>query len=105
MLKTKDMFTLSAIVDKMGLDEDIKEILKSRKGKKVDESEIGQKLIFSIVKKMYKAQHEITQLLSDISNKPVKEIENLPLKETIELIKQLLQEEGVLGFLSQSQEE
>ena len=57
------MFTLSAIVDKMGLDEDIKVILSARKGKKVDEAEIGQQLIFSIVKKMYKAKTEITQLL------------------------------------------
>lgn len=101
MLKTKDMFTLSAIVDKMGLDEDIKEILSARKKKNFNDEEMGEKLIFSIVKKMYKAKVEITQLLADISGKSIKDVENLQLKETIELIKKLLQEEGVLSFLSQ----
>jgi acyl-CoA reductase-like NAD-dependent aldehyde dehydrogenase len=101
MLKTKDMFTLSAIVDKMGLDEDIKEILSARKKKNFNDEEMGEKLIFSIVKKMYKARAEITQLLADISGKTIKDVENLQLKETIELIKKLLQEEGVLSFLSQ----
>lgn len=101
MLKTKDMFTLSAIVDKMGLDEDIKEILAARKKKNFNDEEMGEKLIFSIVKKMYKAKVEITQLLADISGKSIKDVENLQLKETIELIKKLLQEEGVLSFLSQ----
>lgn len=101
MLKTKDMFTLSAIVDKMGLDEDIKEILSARKKKSFNDEEMGEKLIFSIVKKMYKARAEITQLLADISGKSIKDVENLQLKETIELIKKLLQEEGVLSFLSQ----
>ena len=102
MLKTKDMFTLSAIVDKMGLDEDIKEILSARKNKKgFSDEEMGEKLIFSIVKKMYKAKVEITQLLADISGKSIKDVENLQLSETIELIKKLLQEEGVMSFLSQ----
>lgn len=101
MLKTKDMFTLSAIVDKMGLDEDIKEILSARKKKSFNDEEMGEKLIFSIVKKMYKARVEITQLLADISGKSVKDVENLQLSETIELIKKLLQEEGVMSFLSQ----
>jgi acyl-CoA reductase-like NAD-dependent aldehyde dehydrogenase len=101
MLKTKDMFTLSAIVDKMGLDEDIKEILSARKKKNFNDEEMGEKLIFSIVKKMYKARAEITQLLADISGKTIKDVENLQLSETIELIKKLLQEEGVLSFLSQ----
>lgn len=101
MLKTKDMFTLSAIVDKMGLDEDIKEILSARKKKNFNDEEMGEKLIFSIVKKMYKAKVEITQLLADISGKSIKDVENLQLSETIELIKKLLQEEGVMSFLSQ----
>lgn len=101
MLKTKDMFTLSAIVDKMELDADIKEILSARKRKDVSEEEMGEKLIFSIVKKIHKARAEITQLLSNVSGKTVKEVEDLQLKETIELIKKLLQEEGVMDFLSQ----
>lgn len=102
MLKTKDMFTLSAIVDKMGLDEDIKEILAARKKKTgVNAEEMGEELIFSIVKKMYKARAEITQLLADVSGKSIKDVENLQLGETIELIKKLLQEEGVMSFLSQ----
>lgn len=101
MLKTKDMYVLSAIVDKMGLDEDIKLILSARKGKTITDTEMGEQLIVSIVKKMYKAKVEITSILSSISGKPSKEIDELPLKETIELIKTLLKEEGVMDFLSQ----
>lgn len=102
MLKTKDLFTLSEIVDKMGLDGDIQTILAARKNKDVTENEIGEKLIFAIIKKLHMAKKEITQLLANVSDKSIKDIEDLPVKETIALIKELLTEEGVLSFLSQS---
>lgn len=101
MLKTKDMFILSAIVDKMELDVDIKELLAARKHKDVNDEEMGEKLIFSIVRKIHKAKAEITQLLANVSGKTAKEVDDLELKETMDLIKQVLQEEGVMDFLSQ----
>jgi len=104
MLKTKDMFILSAIVDKMGLDEDIKGLL-GNKGDEVDESAIGRKLLFSIAKKLYKAEDEVILLLSNATGKPKKDIEDLPPKETLELIKNILQEQGVMDFLSQQAED
>lgn len=100
MLKQKDMFTLSAIVDKMELESDINKIV-SQKGKR-DTTEIGKVLVFSIARKLHRAQTEVTQLLSSATGKTKKEIEDLPLKETVGLIKGILQEEGVMDFLSQS---
>lgn len=100
MLKQKDMFTLSAIVDKMELENDINKII-SQKGKK-DTAEVGKVLVFSIARKLHRAQSEVTALLSSATGKTKKEIEDLPLKETVKLIKGILQEEGVMDFLSQS---
>ena len=41
MIKTKHIFQLSRIVDKMGLSEDIKDIFAETKKKNVDESALG----------------------------------------------------------------
>ncbi len=105
MLKQKDMFVLSAIVDKMGLDDDIQRIIEERKkkgkGEKINEEEFGYALLFSIGKKLHRAQPEVTQLISNYTGKSRKDVEEMPMSEVFDLIKTILQEQGVMDFLSQ----
>ena len=106
MIKTKHIFQLSRIVDKMELADDIKDLVsdaKGKDGKGADESALGYKIVMAIGRKLHMAETEVMGLLADISGKQVKDIENQSPKETIGMIKDLLSEEGVLDFLSNQQ--
>jgi len=103
MIKTKHIFQLSRIIDKMGLSEDIKDIFAETKKKNVDESALGYKIITALGSKLHMAEAEVMTLLADISGKPKKDIEDQSPKETFGMIRELLSEEGVLDFLHNQQ--
>ena len=103
MIKTKHIFQLSRIIDKMKLSEDIKEIFAETKKKNVDESSLGYKIITALGSKLHMAEAEVMTLLADISGKSKKDIEDQSPKETFGMIRELLSEEGVLDFLHNQQ--
>ena len=103
MIKTKHIFQLSRIVDKMGLSEDIKDIVAETQKKNVDESSLGYKIIIALGRKLHMAEADVMTLLADISGKPKKDIEDQSPKETFGMIRELLSEEGVLDFLLNQQ--
>ncbi len=103
MIKTKHLFLLSAIVDKLDLDQALESLFAKGKMKKTKQ-EIGKDVIFAIAKKLHKAEKEVIKLLASITGKTEKETEDLPMKETLEILKKMLAEEGVLDFLHKQQE-
>jgi len=103
MIKTKHLFKLSAMVDKMELDEELKLLLGKEK-KAMSNQELGQTMIMAIVKKMHRAQKETVDLLASVTGKTKAQIEDLPITDLIELFKTILSEEGVLDFLSKQPE-
>ncbi|NBK22325.1 MAG: hypothetical protein EOM68_09885 [Spirochaetia bacterium] len=103
MIKTKHIFQLSRIIDKMKLSEDIKDIVAETKKKNVDESSLGYKIITALGSKLHMAEAEVMTLLADISGKSKKDIEDQSPKETFGMIRELLSEEGVLDFLLNQQ--
>jgi len=103
MIKTKHLFKLSAMVDKMELDEELKLLLGKEK-KAMSDQELGQTMIMAIVKKMHRAQKETVDLLASVTGKTKAQIEDLPITDLIELFKTILSEEGVLDFLSKQPE-
>jgi len=103
MIKTKHLFKLSAMVDKMELDEELKLLLGKEK-KAMSDQELGQRMIMAIVKKMHRAQKETVDLLASVTGKTKAQIEDLPITDLIELFKTILSEEGVLDFLSKQPE-
>jgi hypothetical protein len=103
MIKTKHIFQLSRIIDKMKLSEDIKDIVAETKKKNVDESSLGYKIITALGSKLHMAEAEVMTLLADIFGKSRKDIEDQSPKETFGMIRELLSEEGVLDFLLNQQ--
>lgn len=103
MIKTKHIFQLSRIVDKMGLEEDIKAIMLDTNKKDVDESVLGYKIVMALGKKLHMAEAEVMKLLADVSGKSEKDIQDQSPKETFGMIRALLSEEGVLDFLHSQQ--
>ena len=98
MIKTKHLFKLSAMVDKMDLDEELKVLLGKEK-KKMSNQELGEKMLMAVVKKLHRAEKETVDLLASVTGKTKAQIENLPLGELIDLFKEILAEDGVLDFL------
>lgn len=90
-LITDDMYILSEILDKMEIDLDVK-------GEEA--REVGLKLIYNMVRKVYKARKEVTLFLAQISGRSVQEISELPMGQTIDLFKQALSQDGLIDFFT-----
>lgn len=94
-LQAKDMFKLSAIIDKMGfkinaLDEN---------GIVKPQAEVGMEMFQFIISKIYLAQDEIIDLIADLTQKSKDEVEQQSPKEIIDTVKEILAQDGVLDFL------
>jgi len=97
MLKTKDMFLLSAIADKTGITAELPAILKSK-----DQEQVGIQLVALVVSKLYKAQAEVVALIVSATGKTKEEVDNLGMKELVSTVKGILGEEGILDFFTNS---
>ena len=104
-LQTDDMFLLSEIVDKMGLELDV-EALRPKEGETA--TEVGFRalapLIMQAIRKLHLARDEVKQLIANLSGKTPEEIGHLPPGALVQAVRQIMAEEGVLDFLSSSQE-
>jgi hypothetical protein len=100
MLKTKDMFLLSAIADKTGLSTELPAILKNK-----DQEQVGIQLVAFVISKLYKAQNEVIALIVSATGKTKDEVDNLGMKELVEVVKGILGEEGILDFFTNSVKE
>jgi len=104
-LKTADLFSLSRILKKMNVKEDIKKVSKNVTGlteenKAKAEQAMQIDLLMIFVENIGSAEKEINKLLADLTGKTAKEIEDLGLTELISLFKELMSQEGVGSFLS-----
>ncbi len=100
MLKTRDMFLLSAIADKTELANELPRIMKSE-----DVNSIGIQIIALVVSKLYKAESEVMDLIASATGKKLKDISEMSMKETIEAVKEILSEEGILDFFTKPVQE
>ena len=100
MLKTKDMFLLSAIADKTGLSAELPTILKGK-----DQEQVGIQLVAFVISKLYKAQTEVVALIVSATGKTKDEVDNLGMKELVAVVKGILSEEGILDFFTNSAKE
>ena len=115
-LLNSHIFLLSQIVDKMELTEDLPKIAQKRKEsaakasqegytadqKNADAEQLGFYLILTLGKKLHKAQKEVTQLLCELTGKKKEEVEQMAIQDTVKIVMDLISQEGVLDFLSDS---
>lgn len=99
MVTTREIFLLSAIVDKTGVAEDVARITSNSKG--MNESQVGMQVIVAVLAKLYKAEKEVVQLVSNCTGKTTEEVMKMPFKELKESVTGILKEEGVMDFLSE----
>jgi hypothetical protein len=104
-LKTSDLFSLSKIIKKMNIKEDIKALVKNVTGMKPEERQIAEQtmqtdLVMLLIENIGNAEKEVYKLLADISGKTVKEIEDMNIDNFINMIKEIFSQDGIGNFLS-----
>lgn len=87
-LITNDVFKMSRILKKLELD--------------FEQTDTDEELVLDLIKKVaenaYMAQNEINAFLGELSGMTGEEFGNLPIKESIAIIKEVRQLEGIMDF-------
>ncbi len=110
----EDVFTMSEIIDKMGIEADIEKLTKSINTNEVKTGEdvaklgkevvltLGVDLITKIIKNLHRARVEVKKLVSDLTGMTDDEVSKMNLKQLKEFFISLLKADGVKDFLSQA---
>ncbi len=111
-----DVFSMSEIIDKMGLGVEADTIIKktniaklenikdaSKLGKDVVVS-LGIELISKFVRNLYKAKNEVKQLIGNLSGMTPEAVSKMNLKQIKEFFAELVEHEGFKDFLLQAGE-
>ena len=109
-----DVFTISEIIDKMGIEADIGKITSTIQASKLENKSdltglgkevavsIGVDLITKMIRNLFKARKEVKKLISDLTEKPISEVSKMGLKDIKEFFTELFNHEGVGDFLAQA---
>lgn len=103
--KTADLFTMSRILKKMDIKKDVVALAKdisglSAEGKKQEEEKLKVNLTMLLVENLGNAEQECYKFLADLSGKKPVDIENQSIRETTDMIKEILSQDGFESFLS-----
>lgn len=104
-LITADLFKLSRIIKKMDIKKDIEGLARDTSGlsdeeKKKAEQQLKIDLTLLFVENIGNAEQECYKLLADLSGKKPDEIEKQPPEDTLNVLKELFQQEGFDSFFS-----
>lgn len=111
-----NVFTISEIIDKMGLEADVEKITKQIKTAKLENKKdatalgkevvvgLGIDLVTKILRNFFKAKKEVKQLISNLTGLSEKEVSTMNLKQMKEFFTELVQHDGFNDFLSQAGE-
>lgn len=104
-LKTSDLFVMSRIIKKMNIKNELKGLVKDVTGKTPEEKkkatqELEVDIAMLFVENIGNVEKEIYKFLADLSNKKAEDIENQPPKDTINMVKELFNQQGFSDFLS-----
>jgi hypothetical protein len=99
-LKLKDIYRLSAIIDKMQVKTDLNKLMDDAKKQPDAQAYIGGQMIMILVSRLHMAQKEVSSFLADLTDKTVEELENLSIKEVSDLFKELFSKNDMSGFFN-----
>ena len=99
-LKLKDIYKLSAIIDKMQVKADLNKLMDDAKKQPDAQAYIGGQMVMIIVSRLHMAQKEVSSFLADLTGKTVEQLEDLSIKEVAELFKELFSKNDMSGFFN-----
>ena len=98
-LNVEDSFAFSEILDKMGIQDDINELMdKARSKGKDGQAWLGGQLILLMIKKIHKAKEEVIEFLSSLFYIEANELKKKPVKELVSMITELFSSEDFKDF-------
>lgn len=109
----EDVFTMSEIIDKMGLDADVRNVISQVNVSKLENADdakalgkevglgIGIDLISKFIRNLHKAKNEVKKLIGDMSGKSPEEISKLSMKDMKEFFSELIGDGEFIDFLKQ----
>ena len=109
----EDVFTMSEIIDKMGLDADVRNVISQVNVSKLENADdakalgkevavgIGIDLISKFIRNLYKAKNEVKKLIGDMSGKSPDEVSKLSMKDMKEFFAELIGDGEFIDFLKQ----
>lgn len=105
-LRTGDIFKMSKILKKLGLkvqttykevNEEGEEVVKTK-----TQEQIGTEVLMSVVENLHLAEEEVSGFLGGLVGLSGQQFSELPLEETVQIIKQFKTLPGVASFLQQA---
>lgn len=111
-----NVFMISEIIDKMGLEADIDKITKTIQTSKLENKSdakalgkevaigIGIDIVTKMIRNLHKAKDEVKLLISDLTGLDVKEVKKMGFKQIKEFFEEMTKAEGFDDFLSQAGE-
>ena len=99
-LKLKDIYKLSAIIDKMQVKADLNKLMDDAKKQPDAQAYIGGQMIMILVSRLHMAQKEVSSFLADLTGQTVEQLEDLSIKEVTELFKELFGKNDMSGFFN-----
>ena len=109
----EDVFTMSEIIDKMGLDADVRNVISQVNVSKLENADdakalgkevavgIGIDLISKFIRNLHKAKNEVKKLIGDMSGKSQDEVSKFSMKDMKEFFAELLGDGEFIDFLKQ----
>jgi len=108
-----DVFLISEIIDKMGIEADIEKITKTIQTSKLENKKdaaglgkeiavgLGIDIVTKMIRNLYKAGKEAKQLISNMTGLPIEEVSKFGIKQLKDFFTELFEHEGAQDFLSQ----
>lgn len=96
-ISTEIIMSLSEIIDKMGIANELKQLEVTTGDEKKDLERLGQEIIILIFTKLYKVKEEVYDLISKYKNISIEEAKQ---ENAIGIFKEILNIDGVRDFLS-----
>lgn len=109
----EDVFTMSEIIDKMGLDADVRNVISQVNVSKLENADdakalgkevavgIGIDLISKFIRNLHKAKNEVKKLIGDMSGKSPEEVSRLSMKDMKDFFAELIGDGEFIDFLKQ----
>lgn len=109
----EDVFTMSEIIDKMGLDADVRNVISQVNVSKLENADdakalgkevavgIGIDLISKFIRNLHKAKNEVKKLIGDMSGKSPDEVSKFSMKDMKEFFAELIGDGEFIDFLKQ----
>lgn len=100
-LELQDVFKLSEIIDVMGIELDLKELMDKVKKDGGITERVGGQIALLFIKKLHKAEKQTYKFIAELTGETVEEVKKYRPKKLIDLFVELLNDEDFADFFQQ----